>query len=124
MRAYLASVARMRPAHVNPPGYSPAPAIAGMMSQPPATGGGGPFASGGATDDDLAKAGIMFWGEPERVVDQIAAFREMVGGFGHFLNMGQNAHQSFEDASESIRLFGEFALPEIEKMGAKEPVSA
>lgn len=124
MRAYLASVARMRPAHVNPPGYSPAPAIAGMMGQPPAMGEGGPFAAGSVTDEDLAKAGIMFWGEPERVVDQIAAFREMVGGFGHFLNMGQNAHQSFEDASESIRLFGEFALPEIEKMGAKESVSA
>lgn len=121
--AYLASVARMRPAHVNPPGYSHYQAITSMMQTPPGAGPGG--MGGGATNaEDLAKAGILFWGEPERVVDQIAAFNELVGGFGHFLNMGQNAHQPFEDARDSIELFGEFCLPELAKLTpAREPAA-
>jgi len=116
MRAYLASVARMRPAHMTPPGYAPAQAMAQMMQTPPNTGGGGPFGAGGATDEDLAKLGIMFWGEPERVVDQIAAYADSVGGFGHFLMMGQNAHQSYEDSRDNVTLFGEYVLPELEKL--------
>lgn len=113
--AYLASVARMRPAHVTPPGYAHYQAITQMMQTPPS--GGGPAGFGGGSADDLAKAGILFWGEPERVYDQIAAFNELVGGFGHLLNMGQNAHQPYEDARDSIALFGEFVLPELAKIG-------
>lgn len=128
--AYLASVARMRPAHVTPPGYAHYQAITQMMQTPPSPGGGGPAGFGSASPDDLAKAGIMFWGEPERVVDQIAAFMELVGDFGHFLCMGQNAHQPYEDVRDSMELFGEFCLPELAKIGtstapaAKESVSA
>ena len=112
--AYLASVARMRPAHVTPPGYAHYQAITQMMQTPPSGPGG---MGGGATNaDDLAKAGLLFWGEPERVYDQIAAFNELVGGFGHLLNMGQNAHQPYEDVRDSIELFGEFVLPELAKI--------
>ncbi|MBV1916666.1 MAG: LLM class flavin-dependent oxidoreductase [Sphingomonadaceae bacterium] len=129
MRAYLASVARMRPAHMMPPGYAPPEAFVPMMQAPPKGAGGGPFNMGTATDEELAKAGIMFWGEPERVADQISAFNEMVGGFGHFLLMGQNAHQPYEDVRDSLVLFGEHALPELEKIGgssasSKESVTA
>lgn len=127
--AYLASVARMRPAHVTPPGYAHYQAITQMMQTPPGSGPGG--MGGGATDADaLAKAGLLFWGEPERVYDQIAAFNEMVGGFGHLLNMGQNAHQPYEDVRDSLELFGEFVLPELAKIdgspaaAAKESVDA
>jgi len=127
--AYLASVARMRPAHVTPPGYAHYQAITQMMQTPPGSGPGG--MGGGATSaDDLAKAGLLFWGEPERVYDQICAFNELVGGFGHLLNMGQNAHQPYEDVRDSLELFGEFVLPELAKIdgspaaAAKESVSA
>lgn len=124
--AYLASVApRMRPAHLNPPGYSHYQAITEMM-QAAAPGGGG-----SAPDPhELAKAGILFWGEPERVYDQICAFNELVGGFGHLLNMGQMAQQPYEDVRVSLELFGEFVLPELAKIdgspaaAAKESVNA
>ncbi|MCB2049071.1 MAG: LLM class flavin-dependent oxidoreductase [Novosphingobium sp.] len=129
MLAYLASVARMRPAHVNPPGYSHHQANTEMMQTPPSA-GGGPAGFASASPDDLAKAGIMFWGEPERIYDQIAAYNEMVGGFGHLLIMGQNAHQPYEDVRDSLEMFGEFVLPELAKIGtsatstSKESVNA
>jgi alkanesulfonate monooxygenase SsuD/methylene tetrahydromethanopterin reductase-like flavin-dependent oxidoreductase (luciferase family) len=114
---YLASVARMRPAHVNPPGYSHYQANTAMMQAPPSAGPGG--MGGGATNaDDLAKAGILFWGEPERIFDQICAFREMIGPFGHLLVMGQNARQPIEDVQVSLELFGEFVVPQLAKVGA------
>jgi alkanesulfonate monooxygenase SsuD/methylene tetrahydromethanopterin reductase-like flavin-dependent oxidoreductase (luciferase family) len=120
--AYLASVARMRPAHVTPPGYAHYQAITQMMQTPPSGGPGGFGGGGGA--DDLAKAGILFWGEPERVYDQICAFNELVGGFGHLLNMGQNAHQPIGDVRDSLELFGEFVVPELAKIdGSPAPVT-
>jgi hypothetical protein len=44
--------------------------------------------------------------------------------------MGQNAHQPPEDVEDSLRLFGEFVVPELAKLGnlsdakTKETVTA
>lgn len=123
--AYLASVARMRPAHVTPPGYAHYQAITSMMQTPPKA-GSGPAGFASTTADDLAKMGIMFWGEPERIYDQIASYNESVGTFGHLLIMGQSAHQPYEDVRDSLELFGEFVLPELAKLSTevREPVNA
>jgi hypothetical protein len=67
----------------------------------------------------------MFWGEPERALDQILAFNEAVGGFGHFLMMGQAADMPHEDVVDSLTLFSDHVLPTLK--GLKDvgsPVAA
>lgn len=134
MKDYLASIARMKEAHVAPPGYAPPGDFVRQMRA--AKGGGfghilpnGEMLPRDPTPDQMAQAGVMFWGEPERVYDQLCAFNEAVGGFGHFLLMGQAAGLSAEDTRDNLTLFGEHVLPRlatIEKFNAtaKAPVQA
>jgi alkanesulfonate monooxygenase SsuD/methylene tetrahydromethanopterin reductase-like flavin-dependent oxidoreductase (luciferase family) len=128
MRAYLASVARMREAHVAPPGYAPVDDFVRQMRAPKKAGGG--FnAMEVMTDQQLADAGVMFWGEPEQIYDQICKYNETMGGFGHFLMMGQAADMSDADARDNLTLFGEHVAPKLakfEKFAApqRSPVTA
>jgi hypothetical protein len=73
------------------------------------------------TADELAEAGVLFWGEPERVLDQVLAFNENVGGFGHLAVMGQGAEMSHEDACANIRLFAEHVMPHLNKLDKFAP---
>ena len=44
--------------------------------------------------EDLTKDGFFFAGTPDEVAEQIAAFNEGVGGFGHVLAMVQGGTQA------------------------------
>lgn len=131
MRAYQASVKRMNEAHLAPPGYGPPSDYAKLMRSPmrgrmgipdrPIPLPSGKMTGPIPTADELAEAGVMFWGEPERVLDQILAFNESLGGFGHLAVMGQGAEMSHEDACENIRLFGEYVVPHLNKIDKHTP---
>jgi alkanesulfonate monooxygenase SsuD/methylene tetrahydromethanopterin reductase-like flavin-dependent oxidoreductase (luciferase family) len=114
MRAYLGSIARMRAPHAVPPGYNSVDDFVRQMRTPRKAIALSGFAS--MTDQDLADAGIMFWGEPQQIYDQVRKFHEAVGGFGHLLIMGQSATMSPKDVRDSLTQFGEHVLPELAKI--------
>ena len=126
MRAYIASLARSHEAHAAPPGYAPAQDFARLLRSPSRGRMDGSVSarylpngqrmSDDPTDDERAQAGVMFWGEPERVRDQMLAFNEAVGGFGHFLMMGQAADMQHEDVVDSLTLFAEHVLPTLKSL--------
>lgn len=102
----------------NPPGYSPIVANA----QAYLAGGGKPFA--GVMPDGsplpsnpslemLAEAGMMFWGTPDMVVDQITRFTQTVGGLGHFLCMGQGGYLTHRETVNSMKLMADEVYPRI-----------
>jgi alkanesulfonate monooxygenase SsuD/methylene tetrahydromethanopterin reductase-like flavin-dependent oxidoreductase (luciferase family) len=123
MRAYIKSLERSHEAHAAPPGYAPAADFARLLRSPSRGRMDGAISarylpngqkmSNDPTDEELAQAGVMFWGEPERARDQILAFNEAVGGFGHFLMMGQAADMAHEDVVDSLTLFSEHILPTL-----------
>src|SRR3954470_19493226 len=49
-----------------------------------------------ASVEELTKDGYFFAGTPDDVVEQVAAFHEGVGGFGHFLMMVQGGTMGYE----------------------------
>jgi alkanesulfonate monooxygenase SsuD/methylene tetrahydromethanopterin reductase-like flavin-dependent oxidoreductase (luciferase family) len=137
MRAYIASLGRSHEAHAAPPGYAPAGDFARLLRGPTrgrmdgATSArylpNGQRMSDNPTDEELAQAGVMFWGEPQQVLDQICAFNEAVGGFGHFLMMGQAADMSHEDTVDSLTLFAQHVLPTLKGLsdvGGRKEVRA
>jgi alkanesulfonate monooxygenase SsuD/methylene tetrahydromethanopterin reductase-like flavin-dependent oxidoreductase (luciferase family) len=131
MRAYQQSVKRMNEAHLAPPGYGPAGDFARMLRSPmrgrmgifprPMPLPSGKMTGPEQTNEDLAEAGVMFWGEPQRVLDQILAFDENMGGFGHLAVMAQGAEMSHDDACDNIRLFAEHVMPHLQKLDKFAP---
>ena len=86
------------PQFMNPPGYAPAAQSAQALK----TSGAGGFRAGRIqsrdgrnidprkmTVEDAIDAGLGFAGTPDDVFDQLRAFYDHVGGFGHLLMMGQ-----------------------------------
>jgi alkanesulfonate monooxygenase SsuD/methylene tetrahydromethanopterin reductase-like flavin-dependent oxidoreductase (luciferase family) len=126
MRAYQASIRRMNEAHIAPPGYGPPSDFARLLRSPSRGRMGGyssamKLPSGRTmspvpTDDELAEAGVMFYGEPQQVLDQVLAFNEHMGGFGHLAVMTQAAEMSHADACDNISLFAEHVAPHLKKM--------
>jgi alkanesulfonate monooxygenase SsuD/methylene tetrahydromethanopterin reductase-like flavin-dependent oxidoreductase (luciferase family) len=126
MRAYQASLRRMNGAHIAPPGYgsvadftrqlrSPARGRVGVLTSP-ARLPSGKLMSPVPTNEELAEAGIMFWGEPQQVLDQICAFNENIEGIGHLAIMAQAAELSHADACDNLTLFAEHVLPHLKKI--------
>jgi alkanesulfonate monooxygenase SsuD/methylene tetrahydromethanopterin reductase-like flavin-dependent oxidoreductase (luciferase family) len=126
MRAYQQSIKRMNLAHLAPPGYGPPKDFANMLRSPmrgrlaikdrPIPLPSGKMSAEYPTAEELGEAGVMFWGEPQQVLDQILAFNENVGGFGHLAVMAQAAQLSHQDACENIRLFAEEVAPHLRKL--------
>ena len=72
-----------------------------------------------ATVDEFIDAGIAFAGTPDMVFDQIRAFYDHVGGFGHLLMMGQGGHISHEDTVDNLTMFSEEVLPRLGGLAVK-----
>jgi alkanesulfonate monooxygenase SsuD/methylene tetrahydromethanopterin reductase-like flavin-dependent oxidoreductase (luciferase family) len=114
------------PQFMNPPGYaSPAQSAQSLK----ASGGGfraGRIQSrdGRAIDPrrmsvaDAIDAGLSFAGTPDDVFDQLRAFYDHVGGFGHLLMMGQGGLLSHEETVANLSLFSEAVLPRLEELSA------
>ena len=52
--------------------------------------------------EDAIDAGLVFAGTPDDVFDQLKAFYDHVGGFGHLLMMGQGGYISHEDTVDNL----------------------
>ena len=80
---------------------------------------GGPLATpvahlAHASVEDLTKDGFFFAGTPDEVAEQIAAFNEGVGGFGHFLAMVQGGTMGYELTAASMELLAADVMPQLQ----------
>jgi len=114
------------PQFVNPPGYIPAVANAQLMKIGGAgqaratrvqTKDGRPVNARTMQVEEAIDAGLVFAGTPDDVWDQLKAFYDHVGGFGHLLMMAQGGHISHEDTVANLTLFSKEVLPRLEEFG-------
>ena len=100
-----------------PPGYTPAHvAGAALRDRKPLMiplPDGSAFEMRHGSVDQFVHAGIAFAGSPSMVLDQIKAFYERVGGFGHLLMMGQGGHISHEETVENLTVFSQEVAPHL-----------
>jgi alkanesulfonate monooxygenase SsuD/methylene tetrahydromethanopterin reductase-like flavin-dependent oxidoreductase (luciferase family) len=120
MKLYLPTLQRSIPATVNPPGYAPIAdnvraLIANRGRPQPMMANGKPLPAD-PTIEELASAGILFWGTPDQVYDQLATFYGRIGGFGHLLMEGQAAALSHEEAVDSMKLFAAEIYPRLKEL--------
>ena len=103
--------------YTNPPGYNSTMANVAMLKG--ATNSlvkddqGNPVDARSATVEQFMASDTVFAGTPDDVFEQIKAFNDRVGGFGHLLFFGQGGHLSHEDTMANIRLFGEHVMPRL-----------
>lgn len=81
-------------------------------------GGRDPSALRAFTHQELIEQGILFSGTPDQVYHQIADFYEHIGGFGHFLMMGQAGFQTYDQMVNSMKLFSEEVAPRLNELTA------
>lgn len=94
----------------NPPGYLPVEMGVRIMR------GVAPQLATSMKDfgvEDAIKSGIMFAGTPDEVHDQVVAFYDHVGGFGHMLMMGQAGFLEHEETAHGIRVFAREVMPRL-----------
>ena len=110
----------------NPPGYASAAQSAQALKAGGAmaaratrvqTKDGRPINPREMTVADAIDAGLSFAGTPEDVFDQLRAFYDHVGGFGHLLMMGQGGLISHVDTVANLTLFSEEVLPRLAELG-------
>jgi len=113
------------PQFMNPPGYASVAQSAQALRMSGAGFRAGRIQSraGRAIDprrmtvDDAIDAGLSFAGTPDDVFDQLRAFYDHVGGFGHLLMMGQGGLLSHEETVANLTLFSKAVLPRLEALG-------
>ena len=97
----------------NPPGYH-APAVAANVLR-----GAHVSGSGAAYSTDLSehmRRGNVFAGTPDQVFEQIKAFWEYSGGFGHMLMMGQAGHMTEQETLRSMKLYNDEVYPRLKEL--------
>ena len=104
---------KVPPEYSNPPGYHP-PAVAAQVMKG-VTGSGVPTQP--KLNEQMAVANV-FAGTPDQVYEQIKAFWEYSGGFGHMLIMGQAGFLSDEDALKSMKLYTKEVYPRLRELTA------
>ena len=71
------------------------------------------------TPEDQAANGILFWGTPDQVYEQLRAFYGSVGGFGNLIvQMGGTA--SHDELCDQIQLFSTEVMPRLQKLTARQ----
>ena len=68
------------------------------------------------TVEDAIDAGLVFAGTPDDVFDQLRAFYDHVGGFGHLLMMGQGGLLDHDETVANLTLFSKEVLPRVEDL--------
>lgn len=109
------------PAHLaNPPGYVPVAANVQMMR-----GAEHPLSAfkKSATVEGAIKAGMMFAGTPDEVLQQIKHHYDYVGGYGHLLIMGQAGHLEHDETVKGIKMFAREVYPRLKEMYPDKLVS-
>jgi alkanesulfonate monooxygenase SsuD/methylene tetrahydromethanopterin reductase-like flavin-dependent oxidoreductase (luciferase family) len=114
------------PQFQNPPGYVGAALNAQMLK----TGGaamaratrvqtkdGRPINARTMQVEEAIDAGLVFAGTPDDVWQQLKAFYDHVGGFGHLLMMGQGGLLDHDDTVANLTLFSKEVLPRLTELG-------
>lgn len=65
---------------------------------------------------DYIDAGIAFVGTPDMVFEQIKAFYEHVGGFGHLMGITSSGFAAKADVLDSITLFANEVMPRLNEL--------
>lgn len=110
--------AKTEPQFRNPPGYVPVSfnvqALKGKYS--------------GRTDavrtqglEYLREQGVMVYGTPDQVYEQIKTFYDHVGGFGQLLMMQQAGHMTHDEVVSSMTLFAKEVYPRLREEFAFKP---
>ncbi len=110
--------AKTAPQFRNPPGYVPVSfnvnALKGTYS--------------GRTDavrtrgiEYLKEQGVLMYGTPDQVFQQVREFYDHVGGFGQLLMMQQAGHLNHEETVRSMTLFAKEVYPRIREEFAFKP---
>jgi alkanesulfonate monooxygenase SsuD/methylene tetrahydromethanopterin reductase-like flavin-dependent oxidoreductase (luciferase family) len=114
------------PQFANPPGYAAPRAAAQMLKSGGAmaaratrvqTKDGHPINPRTMTVDEAIDAGLSFAGTPDDVWDQLKAFYDHVGGFGHLLMMGQGGLLDHDETVANLTLFSKEVLPRLKELG-------
>jgi len=114
------------PQFANPPGYVAPNAAAQMLKGGGAmaaratrvqTKDGHPINPRTMSVDEAIDAGLSFAGTPDDVYDQLKAFYDHVGSFGHLLMMGQGGLISHADTVDNLTLFSKEVLPRLAGLG-------
>ena len=105
----------------NPPGYNSVGANVAMLK----SGGKGGFVKdrdGNPVDHTKASveqfmaSDTVFAGTPDDVYNQIKAFNDRIGGFGHLLFFGQGGFLDHKDTKANITLFAKEVLPRLKEL--------
>jgi alkanesulfonate monooxygenase SsuD/methylene tetrahydromethanopterin reductase-like flavin-dependent oxidoreductase (luciferase family) len=77
-----------------------------------------------ATVEQFMESDTVFAGTPDDVYDQIKAFHDRIGGFGHLLFFGQGGFLDHKDTMDNIRLFGSEVMPRLRELSPEKRGSA
>jgi alkanesulfonate monooxygenase SsuD/methylene tetrahydromethanopterin reductase-like flavin-dependent oxidoreductase (luciferase family) len=114
----------------NPPGYNSVAANVAMLKAGPNKRGfvqdrkGNPVDHTQATVEQFMDSDTVFAGTPDDVYDQIKAFHDRIGGFGHLLFFGQGGFLDHKDTMDNIRLFGTEVMPRLRVLSPEKRHSA
>ncbi|MEZ5816914.1 MAG: LLM class flavin-dependent oxidoreductase [Hyphomicrobiaceae bacterium] len=106
----------------NPPGYNSVNANVAMLKAGPAGHSFVKDRKGNAVDhrtasvEQFMETDTVFAGTPDDVFDQIKAFNDRIGGFGHLLFFGQGGYLDHKDTMENIRLFAKEVMPRLKEL--------
>jgi alkanesulfonate monooxygenase SsuD/methylene tetrahydromethanopterin reductase-like flavin-dependent oxidoreductase (luciferase family) len=111
--------AKTPPQFRNPPGYVPVSfnvrALQGAYS--------------GRTDavrsqgiEYLREQGVLIYGTPDQVAEQVKRFYKLVGGFDHLLMMQQAGHLDHKRTVNSMTLFAKEVYPQIRDLPRTKPM--
>lgn len=70
----------------------------------------------GISVEEAMARGLLFVGSPDTVYEQLKAFYEKVGGFGHLVMIGRSGFMTHEETEGSIRRFAREVLPRLQAL--------
>jgi alkanesulfonate monooxygenase SsuD/methylene tetrahydromethanopterin reductase-like flavin-dependent oxidoreductase (luciferase family) len=110
--------AKTEPQFRNPPGYVP---VSFNVKAMQGTFSGRTDAVRALSMEHQREMGVIMYGTPDSVVQQIKRFYERVGGFDHLLMMQQAGFLSHERTVRSMTLFAKEVYPQIKDLARTKP---
>ena len=72
--------------------------------------------------DYLREQGVLIYGTPDQVAEQVKRFYKLVGGFDHLLMMQQAGHLDHKRTVNSMTLFAKEVYPQIRDLPRTKPM--
>ena len=113
--------AKSEPQYRNPPGYVP---VSFNVQALKGTFTGRTDAMRKQSIEYLRDQGVIIYGKPDDVAQQIKRLYGLVGGFDHLLMMGQAGHLNHEMTKRSMTLFAKEVYPQVKDLARTRPLEA